>query len=132
MVHKWFATNWTQRKLFFAMLQKNIGQHGRSRDLWAVYKQSGYDQAFFEVHRQTLTLHKAAKNFFDEQGFTKKLPPIAALKKEYAELLSEKKSLGNIKAAREEMIGWTRAKHNVDRIFGERSVQQKSFNRDAL
>ncbi|MCL2163183.1 MAG: hypothetical protein FWH55_02070 [Oscillospiraceae bacterium] len=57
-------------------LQKNIGQYGKSRDLWAVYKRSGYDQAFFEVHRQALTLHKAAKNYFDEQGFTKNFRPL--------------------------------------------------------
>jgi hypothetical protein len=112
-------------------LQKYIGQYGKSQNIWAAYKRSGYDQSFFEANRSELTLHKAAKNYFDEQGFKGKLPSINTLKQEYATLLAEKKSLGNIKAAREEMIDWSRAKHNVDLILGERPAPQKSRDRDA-
>ena len=112
-------------------LQKYVGQYGKSRDIWAAYKRSGYDQSFVEANRAELTLHKAAKNNFDEQGFKTKLPSINTLKQEYATLLAEKKSLGNIKAAREEMIDWSRAKHNVDLILGERPAPQKSRNREA-
>ena len=112
-------------------LQKHVGQYGKTRGLWAAYKRSGWDSAFFEANRAPLMRHKAAKKFFDGQGFKEKLPSINSLKQEYAVLLSEKKSLGNIKAAREEMIDWTRAKHNVDSILGERPEQQKSRDRKA-
>jgi len=112
-------------------LQKYIGQYGKSRDVWAAYKKSGWDSAFFEANRADITLHKAAKNYFDEQGFKGKLPSINTLKQEYATLLAEKKSLGNIKAAREKMIDWATAKNNTDSILFGSPQRQKSRDRDA-
>jgi tRNA/tmRNA/rRNA uracil-C5-methylase (TrmA/RlmC/RlmD family) len=50
-------------------LQKQIGNYGKSRAVHEKYKACGYDQAFFEANRAALTLYKAAKNYFNEQGF---------------------------------------------------------------
>ena len=44
-----------------------------------------------QEHESEITIHKAAKNYFDGLGF-KKLPTIKALNAEYAELLAEKKA----------------------------------------
>ena len=113
------------------VLQKYIGQYSKTRDDWAAYKRSGWDSAFFEANRAELTLHKAAKNYFDEQGFKGKLPSISTLKQEYATLLSEKKSLGSVKTAREKMIDWATAKNTTDSILFGAPQKQKSYDRDA-
>ena len=113
------------------VLQKYIGQYSKTRDDWAAYKRSGWDSAFFEANRAELTLHKAAKNYFDEQGFKGKLPSISTLKQEYATLLTEKKSLGSVKAAREKMIDWATAKNTTDSILFGSPQRQKSHDRDA-
>jgi hypothetical protein len=112
-------------------LQNHIGNYGKGRELYAQYKATKYSPSFFEIHRAPLTLHKAAKEYFNGLGL-KKLPSIAQLRQEYAVLLAEKKTLGGIKAAREDMIDWTRAKHNVDVILGEPTAPKKSHERGAL
>jgi hypothetical protein len=111
-------------------LQKHIGNYGKGRDLYAQYKEKKFSQKFFEEHRAALTLHKSAKEYFNKLG-VKKLPSIASLKQEYAALLNEKRTLGDIKAAREDMIDWARAKHNVDVILGEPAAPKKSHERGA-
>jgi hypothetical protein len=98
-------------------LQKHIGDYGKGRELYTQYKAKKYSQAFFEEHRAALTLHKAAKRHFDELGL-KKLPSMNSLRQEYAALLAERKSLGDLKAARGEMIAWAMARRNVDVILG--------------
>ena len=52
---------------------------------------AAYSKKFFEAHREEITLHKAAKQAFDELG-VKKIPKVKDLNEEYAELLSGKKT----------------------------------------
>jgi hypothetical protein len=115
-------------------LQKHIGNYGKGQSVYNEYraiKNQKKAQAFYEEHRAALTLRSAAKKYFDGLGL-KKLPSINSLKQEYATLLAEKKSLGDIKAAREDMVDWARAKHNVDIILGEPApARKKSLDRDA-
>lgn len=64
-------------------------------------------------------MHKAAKQFFDEQGL-KKLPTVKSLQAEYAQLLSEKKAMyADYQKAKEDMRSLQTAKANVDRILRE-------------
>jgi len=113
-------------------LQKHIGYYGKSRDIYMEYKAKKFNQDFFEEHREPLTLHIAAKKHFDELGL-KKIPSITSLKQEYAMLLAEKKSLGNIKVAHDDMIAWRATKYNVDRFLGEPTTlpPKKYHDRDA-
>jgi hypothetical protein len=78
-----------------SILQKYIGQYGKTREVFQKYKASGWDNSFYEEHRADITLHRAAKKYFDDLGYgkDKKLPTINSLKQEYAALLAEKKKL---------------------------------------
>jgi hypothetical protein len=61
--------------------------------VYDAYKKSGWDRAFYATNAADIILHRAAKKFFDEQGFKTKLPSINSLKQDYAATLAEKKKL---------------------------------------
>ena len=99
--------------------QKQIGTYGKTRDVYAKYKASKWNRNFYEEHRAEITLHRAAKKYFDEQGFTGKLPSVNTLKQEYAILAAEKKKLygsyHQLKASSRELLV---ARDNTERILG--------------
>ena len=101
-------------------LQKHIGTYGKTRDVYAQYRKSGWDKNFFEEHRAELTLHQATKKYFDDAGFGKNnpLPPMDSLKREWAMLQSEKKTLyhcyHDLKDQRTQLLT---AKDNVERFL---------------
>ena len=99
-------------------LQKQIGTYGKTRAAWERYKKSGYDPDLFEVERADLSLHKAAKNYFNEHGFKGKLPSINSLKEEWGKLAQEKRQLyAGYKELRDRDRALTNAKYNCDRIL---------------
>ena len=101
------------------ILQQHIINYARTRDTYVAYRKAGYSKKFLAEHESEIILHKAAKQFFDEQGL-KELPTVKSLQAEYAQLLSEKKAMyANYQKAREEMRSLQIAKANVDRILGE-------------
>ncbi|MDR0963494.1 MAG: relaxase/mobilization nuclease domain-containing protein [Clostridium sp.] len=113
-------------------LQKNIGTYRKTRDTYKQYISlpPKKREDFFETHRADITLHQAAKKYFDSTGLIK-FPPMDDLKKEYAMLSVEKKKLSSgYRAEREEMIALLMAKQNVDRIFGDDHALDKSRGRD--
>ena len=100
-------------------LQKQIGIYSKTRTAWERYKKSGYDPGVFEVERADITLHKAAKKYFDEHGFKTKLPSINSLKQEYAILETKRKKLyARYKELRQNYIDLCTAKSNADHILG--------------
>ena len=85
------------------MLREHIVGYAKTRDTYVSYRKAGYSKKFLAEHESEITIHKAAKNYFDGLGF-KKLPTIKALNTEYAELLAEKKAAyADYRKAREEM-----------------------------
>jgi len=114
-------------------LQKHISEYGRTRDIYAQYKKSGWNKKFYNEHEGEIILHRVVKKFFDGLGYgkDKKLPTINMLKTEYAMILSEKKKLySEYKTARENMIKLKTAKQNVETFLNKKpSVerQQKSL-----
>ena len=74
-----------------AALKKHIINYSRARGTYEEYRKAGYSKKFFEAHREEITLHKAAKQAFDELG-VKKLPKVKDLNAEYAELMAQKKA----------------------------------------
>ena len=89
------------------------------RDVRRIYRKSGYSKAFLEVHREEITLHKAAKAAFDEAGL-QKLPKVKELDAESAELLTKKKSAyPDYRKAKEEMQELLRARRNIELFFAE-------------
>jgi hypothetical protein len=129
-------------------LQKHIGSYSKTKDALAEYnrlkkvKPSTFlkitnskspAQIFYEENESAIKRCRAAKEYFDEQGFGnasgKKLPTIKSLQAEYAKLEAEKKSLwSGHKAERSEMIALKLAKQNVDMFLGE--PKQKSRSRE--
>jgi hypothetical protein len=102
-------------------LQRQIGYYGKSRETYRAYIRSGRDQDFFEVNRSDLTLHIAAKKYFNERGYgkDKKLPSMNMLKQEWATLESERKTLyRDYHQLKEHHRQLTIAKDNCDRLLG--------------
>lgn len=107
-----------QRMAEIAVMEKQIVNYARTRETYVAYRKAGYSKKFLEAHESDITIHKAAKQYFDEQGL-KKLPTLKSLKAEYAELLTKKKAAyAEYRQTREEMKELLTAKSNVDRILG--------------
>ena len=110
-----------------AVLKTHIINYAKTRDVYAGYRKAGYSKKFLAEHESEITIHKAAKNYFDGLGL-KKLPTIKALNTEYAELLAEKKAAyADYRKAREEMKELLTAKANIDRIL-ELDKEQEEAN----
>ena len=72
---------------------------------------------FFEAHREEITLHKAAKQAFDELG-VKKIPKVKDLNEEYARLLSDKKTAyAEYRKLRDEAQELLIAQSNIGSIY---------------
>lgn len=114
-----------QRMAEIKVMQQHIVNYAKTRDVYVAYRKAGYSKKFLAEHKSEIILHKAAKQFFDEQGL-KKLPTVKSLQAEYAQLLSEKKAMyADYQKAREEMRSLQTAKANVDRILGEKKVKSE-------
>jgi hypothetical protein len=108
-------------------LQKQIGTYGKTREVYRAYLSAKNKAAFFEEHRAEITLHLAAKKFFDGLGL-KKMPAISALKQEYAVLAAEKRKLYAAHyAAKDAMRELLVARGNADVILG---VDKNAVGRD--
>ena len=122
-----------QRMAEIKVLQQHIINYAKTRDTYVAYRKAGYSKKFLAEHESEIILHKAAKQFFDEQGL-KKLPTVKSLQAEYAQLLSEKKAMyAEYQQARNEMRSLQTAKANVERILdvdalGE-AIQQEEKRR---
>lgn len=99
-------------------LKKQIINYAKTRDIYTEYRKHGYSKGFFEEHREELTLHKAAKDYFDKHEI-RKLPKVTDLNAEYTELLKQKKALyaeyRKVKTQQKEI---QLAKRNVDTFLG--------------
>ena len=85
----------------------------------AAYKRSGYDRAFYDANIADILIHRAAKKYFNAQGFEGKLPSINSLKQEWATLNTECKTLyGNCKGLRDKHAALGTAKANAENIIG--------------
>ena len=105
-------------------LQKHIGQYSKTRDIYAGYKAGGWSRDYYDEHATEIILHRAAKKFFGSLG-TKKLPPMKALKQEYATLAAEKKKLySGYHKMKQNSRDLTIAQRNADLILGIGSESQ--------
>ena len=114
-----------------AQMKMHIINYAKTRDVYAAYKKSRDKESFRSRHKDELEKHEAAKAAFDALG-GKAIPKVAELSKEYAALLAEKKQCyEEYKAARQEMIDYRTAKHNVDVILGmDEDTRKKQQNRE--
>lgn len=113
-----------------AVLKKYILNYRKTKDIYVAYRKAGYSKKFLEEHRQEITLHKAAKEYFDQLP-DDKLPTIKELNAEYAELLAEKKRISaNYYPARSEMKEYVTAERNV-RTFLELGEETEKEQKQA-
>ena len=74
-----------------AVLRTHIINYAKTREVYVAYRKAGYSKKFLEGHREAVTLHKAAKEAFEQLGL-KKLPRVKELNAEYAQLLEQKRA----------------------------------------
>ena len=119
-----------QRMDEIAALQKQIGNYGKTRDIYTAYRKGGYSKKYRAEHESEILIHQAAKKAFDDLGL-KKIPSVKALKQEYASLLADKKKLySEYHAAKKEMADFLTAKANVDRLLVYRDTEQEKETRN--
>ncbi len=127
-----------ERLAEIAALKKHIINYGRTKETYAAYRKSGYSKKFLEEHREDITLHKAAKEAFnqldkataenrDPKGKGKnRIPTIKKLNQEYAEVLSgKKKAYADYRTARKEMQDYLIARKNIEAILGMDQKQEE-------
>ena len=104
-------------------LQQHIKNYRNTRQIYIEYRKSGYSKKFFEEHRQEITIHKAAKQAFDELQITK-LPSMQSLYEEFHQLAVQKKQdyaeYRQIRKEKEELLI---AKRTVETILNIVSAQ---------
>jgi hypothetical protein len=113
-----------------AELQKQIGTYGKTRTVYEAYKKSGWDRSFYDANAADIILHRAAKKFFDEQGFKGKLPSINSLKQEYAATLTEKKKLyADYRRLKDDSRALNVALENAKQILGitEKAPEREDY-----
>lgn len=117
-----------------AVLKKHIINYSKTRDIYVEYRKAGYSKKFFEEHREAITIHKAAKQAFDEWGL-KKIPRVKELNEEYYTLMAEKKKMSSeyyeTRTAMQELL---KAQKNVEMFLEaeqkqEEKEKQKEQNR---
>ena len=108
-------------------VQENRSKFKTVRELiYIEYRKSGYSKKFFEEHRQEITIHKAAKQAFDELQITK-LPSMQSLYEEFHQLAVQKKQdyaeYRQIRKEKEELLI---AKRTVETILNiDRQKEQE-------
>ena len=95
------------------------------------YRKAVYSKRFFEEHLEEITIHKAAKKFFDTLP-DKKIPKIKDLSAEYDAVLAEKRALyKEYRPAKKEMQTLSIARMNVDILLGRERKESRAHEREA-
>ncbi len=106
-----------QRLNEIATLKTHIINYSKTRDTYTDYRKSGYSKKFYEEHREEITLHKAAKQAFDELG-VKKIPKVKELSTEYAQVLASKKEqYAEYRQVRDEAREILAVQKNVESLY---------------
>ena len=97
-------------------LKKHMINYSDTKDVYVAYRKSAYSKKYFEEHRDAITLHKAAKEYFDK--IDGPIPKMIDLNAEFNELLKEKKqTYAEYKLARQDLKDYQTAKYNVDQFL---------------
>lgn len=100
-------------------LRTHIINYSKTRDTYMAYRKAGYSRKFFEAHRDEITLHKAAKDAFDQLGI-KKIPKVAELNEEFTRLAREKNAeYAEYRKERDRMRDLVNARKNAEMILEE-------------
>ena len=107
------------------VLKKHIINYSKTRDVYVEYRKAGYSKKFFEEHREAISIHKAAKQAFDELGL-KQIPRVKELNEEYYKLMADKKKLSSkYYEARATMQEILKAQKNVEMFLDEEQKREE-------
>jgi len=119
-----FVKQSEKRLAEIAILRKHIVNYARTRETYIAYHKAGYSRKFYEAHREELTLHKAAKEAFDQLEI-KKIPKVKELNAEYAKVLeSKKKTYAEYRKVRAEMQDYQIALKVAEACVGEEAEKE--------
>ena len=115
-----------KRMADLSAMRTQILHYVKTRDTYVAYRKAGYSKKFLAAHEGEITLHRAAKKFFDDQGLTK-LPTIKEIQAEYAALQAEKKAIyPDFHEARTQMRELLTVKANVDRLLHRQEPERSA------
>ena len=98
-------------------LKTHIINYAKTREVYVEYRKSGYSKKFFEVHREELALHKAAKEAFSQSGLDK-LPTVKQLNQEFYEILRAKKEeYAEYRKLKDELREYQIARKNMEIVL---------------
>ena len=114
-----------------AALKRHIINYSKTRVFYEEYRRAGYSKKYYESHREEITLHKAAKEAFDDLG-VKSIPKIKDLSVEYAEILTKKKQCYvEYSKAKREAQELLIAQRNIKSLYeAERKEEQDCFREE--
>ena len=121
-----------------AVLRTHIINYSKTRNVYVAYRKAGYSRKFYEAHREEITLHKAAKEAFNQLN-VKKIPRVKELNMEYAEVMKQKKATyAEYHSVRKEMQDYVIARKTAATILEKdleaearkRQEQEKDKKRD--
>ena len=109
--------NAEKRMVEIKVLQTHINNYYKTRQTYVEYRKSGYSKKFFEEHRDEISIHKAAKQAFDQlEG--KKIPSRQSLHEEFNQLILQKKQeYAEYRQVKKEMQEYLIAKQTVETIL---------------
>ena len=123
-------------------LQKAVIDYAKNREVFVAYKKSGYSKKFWDEHESELLLYKAAEEVYKTlpKGVRPKMPE---LRKEYGEILAEKKKeFYEYAEIKKDMNEYFIAKRNLEILYqkddeefekeGRRSRTRNSHQKDVL
>lgn len=110
------------------VLKKHMVNYRKTKDIYLAYRKSGFSVKFYEEHREDITLHKAAKDAFDQLK-ADKLPTIRELNEEYSRVLTQKKAdYVEYRKAKREMQDVVTAKRNIEVFYKEQETDRETRN----
>lgn len=113
-------------------LKKQIINYLKTKEVYAMYRKSGYSKRFLEDHKEEIMLHKAAKKAFNDfQG--KKLLTIKELNQEFESvLLQKRKTYAKYQQVKKEMQEYVTAKHNIEVFLKNEEKEQKEKTKNQV
>ncbi|RDX00873.1 relaxase/mobilization nuclease domain-containing protein [Listeria kieliensis] len=109
-----------------ALLIKNVENFRRTYPAYKNYKQARNKQKAYEENESAILIHTAAKKALADMGITGKLPSVAELKEQYAEMEKEKAALyKQYNGHKVQVKEYGTVKANIDEILGRRPEQEK-------
>lgn len=106
------------------VMKTHIINYAKARDVFAEYKDSGYNREFFEKHRDLLMSRRVAKEAFDEfikiYGIDVPIPKVKELAAEYSKILKRKnRNYLEYKKLKRELKDWQVADAIVQMILDD-------------